>query len=66
MANGTTYFVWKRNDGAVDASCSMPRDYPTKSGEVKFELLGKFDAWTAQVVDLIESERAKTGYYTKK
>lgn len=55
------YFVWRRNDGYVNASANrMPNDYenPNNGVKVTFEKIGVFTFWH-DAYQMIEQERQK-------
>jgi hypothetical protein len=52
-----TYFVWRRNDGYVSASCNfMPQGWRHPNGEVTFEKLLETPCW-GEAADMIRSAR---------
>jgi hypothetical protein len=51
-------YVWKRNDGHVDASTFMPQAGQHTGDGVTFKLLKSFDMWTADVASFVDDQRA--------
>lgn len=52
----TRYHVWRRSDGYVGASTSMPAD----EAAFTFKLLKEFGTWDADTIAFIEKSRSPT------
>lgn len=60
------YVVWKRSDGHIGVSVSMPTGWPVMENgklvrNVTFELLKTFDKWGPEIIEYIGQQRKLSG-----
>lgn len=57
MGATTVYFVWKRSDGYIGSSTSMPQDFTSGRTRTTFDKIGEFTEWKDASDCIIEARQ---------